>query len=233
MNVVYGLLSMQEQSDALTENVRPETRPLIYIVDDSVSITEMLGKKLESLGFDVEIYNSGQVFLEQDNIQEYACLLLDNQMPELTGLEVQKELVKRNLDLPVIFMSGDSSYAEVVEAVKTGALYFLQKPFRMEELSAHLNKAVEYSKDKAEKLHLRRRYQQLISSLTKREKEIYQLITAGHTNKSIAKMLDISVGTVEFHRANVMKKLDASSLAELMSISRGIIDLAGQTLSQI
>ena len=141
-------------------------------------------------------------------------------MPGMTGLEVQAELLNRDVSIPIIFISGDSRYNEVVDAVRDGAFYFLQKPFSRSELLSQVREAIAESRRRQEKSIQSAHYDDLLDKLTGREMEVYRLFTDGHTNRVIAEKLEISNGTVEFHRANMMKKLGAASLSDLIEISR-------------
>ena len=141
-------------------------------------------------------------------------------MPGMTGLEVQAELLNRDVSIPIIFISGDSRYNEVVDAVRDGAFYFLQKPFSRSELLSQVREAIAESRRRQEKSIQSAHYDDLLDKLTGREMEVYRLVTDGHTNRVIAEKLEISNGTVEFARANMMKKLGAASLSDLIEISR-------------
>ena len=141
-------------------------------------------------------------------------------MPGMTGLEVQAELLNRDVSIPIIFISGDSRYNEVVDAVRDGAFYFLQKPFSRSELLSQVREAIAESRRRQEKSIQSAHYDDLLDKLTGREMEVYRLVTDAHTNRVIAEKLEISNGTVEFHRANMMKKLGAASLSDLIEISR-------------
>ena len=141
-------------------------------------------------------------------------------MPGMTGLEVQAELLNRDVSIPIIFISGDSRYNEVVDAVRDGAFYFLQKPFSRSELLSQVREAIAESRRRQEKSIQSAHYDDLLDKLTGREMEVYRLVTDGHTNRVIAEKPEISNGTVEFHRANMMKKLGAASMSDLIEISR-------------
>jgi len=138
----------------------------------------------------------------------------------MTGLEVQAELLNRDVSIPIIFISGDSRYNEVVDAVRDGAFYFLQKPFSRSELLSQVREAIAESRRRQEKSIQSAHYDDLLDKLTGREMEVHRLVTDGHTNRVIAEKPEISNGTVEFHRANMMKKLGAASLSDLIEISR-------------
>ena len=197
-----------------------EADPVVYIVDDVEQVQDVVGLILEKEGIKSLAFNSGEDFLAQDGISEVGCLLLDNKMPGMKGLQVQAELLVRDNSIPVIFISGDSRYNEVADAVRDGAFYFLQKPFARTEILDLVREAINTSKARSRRKQQLRHYNALLEELTIREHEVYQLVTEGLTNKAIADSLKISNGTVEFHRANMMKKLHAKSLADLMEISR-------------
>ena len=199
-----------------------EQEPVVYIVDDMEQVQDIIFLILENEGVRAKKFSSGENFLAQKQISQIGCLILDNQMPGMTGLQVQSELLKRNINIPIIFISGDSRYSEVVDAVRDGAFYFLQKPFSRSELLSRVNGAIDESRRRQQETTHTRKFQNLIAALTSREKQVYELVTSGKTNKVIADTLGISNGTVEFHRANMMKKLDAKSLADLMEISRSM-----------
>lgn len=194
--------------------------PVVYIVDDMEQVQDIIFTILQNEGIRAEKFSSGEAFLAKKGVGEIGCLVLDNQMPGMTGLQVQAELLKRKNPLPIIFISGDSRYNDVVEAVRDGAFYFLQKPFTRSELLSNVREAISESFRRQEQMIQSSHYDDLLSKLTNREREVYRLVTEGHTNRVIAEKLEISNGTVEFHRANMMKKLDAKSLADLMEISR-------------
>lgn len=195
--------------------------PVVYIVDDMEQILEIVSMILEAEGIKSKKFSSGKEFLAQKEVSQVGCLLLDNAMPGMTGLEVQAELLKRDNNIPIVFISGESRYNDVVDAVRDGALHFIQKPFTRSELLSHVRSAIEESRKRLQKLDFAAKNRALMNTLTSREREVCKLVTDGLTNKVIAEKLKISNGTVEFHRANMMKKLGAKSLADLMEISRG------------
>jgi two-component system response regulator FixJ len=195
---------------------------MVYIVDDMEQVQEIIYAILENEGIPAKKFGSGEAFLAQKEIREIGCLVLDNQMPGMKGLEVQSELLRRGNNIPILFISGESRYNDVVDAVREGAFYFLQKPFTRSELLSQVREAIQESRTRQKKLKETSHFKSLLDNLTSREKQVYQLVTEGLTNKVIAETLDISNGTVEFHRANMMKKLGARSLADLMEISRSL-----------
>lgn len=195
-------------------------RHAVYIVDDDLLSIEVLSQMLLKSGFTTKKFHSGTEFLDDPNIEDAACIVMDNQLPGMSGIEVQAELLRRNSNVPVIFVSGESDYSDVVEAVRKGALNFLQKPVAPETLVENIERAILVGKERKLKEEQRQNWKQLFGALTAREREIYLLIVSGHTNKMISDALSISVSTVEFHRANLRTKLGANSLAELMALAR-------------
>lgn len=193
------------------------TQAIIYIVDDSDEQLDIAMKMLINAGYKVRTYNSGEEFLRDSKIESIGCVLLDNQMPGLSGLDVQIELKRLKVDLPIVFMSGNSVYGEVVTAIQKGALGFLQKPYTMVELIDQIKIAVDESVRRFDASQSKSTAGQVMDSLTPREKQVYELVIGGHTSKAISELLSITVGTVEFHRANVMKKLDVRTLADLIA----------------
>lgn len=191
---------------------------IIYIVDDAPEILDFVQKVLVIYGFKTECFSSGEEFLKVQSLSSVGCVLLDNQMPGISGLEVQAKLKQSGQNLSILFMSGASSYADVVDAIRNGAVGFLQKPFLHEQLITQVTDAVAQNLKQLQTENSREEYMARVEKLTAREKEVYELVVLGQTNKSIAKQMSISISTVEFHRRNMLKKLGAASMAELMAI---------------
>ena len=193
----------------------------IYLVDDDPEILDAFALYLGTLGYRTELYTSSDEFLNIDSFPENGCILLDNHLPGLSGLEVQQRLSDRGVLLPIVFMSGDSEFKDVVTAVRGGAIGFLEKPFSMASLQSAIEEALseyEASRGEAEQSQANKRR---LHSLTSREREVYELAIKGFTIKKIAEDLDISASTVEFHRSNILKKLEVNSIAELMAQQLG------------
>lgn len=190
------------------------TNPHIYVVDDENRIRELIATALEKKGYSVEQFSSGEELLDVCNFPDEGCILLDNHMPGLKGLTVQQELKKNTqFNLPIIFISGESDIRDVVNAMQGGAVSFLEKPFSLEELFISVKNALIYSKESARQKVFRER----LATLTSREKNVYDLIIKGCTIKSIAKALGISESTVEFHRRNILHKMECETIAKLMA----------------
>ena len=198
-----------------------EAKPVVYVVDDSEDNVTVYSWMLSSSGYEIKTYPSGVEFLKETELSPVGCVLLDNQMPEVSGLQVQSTLIERGIKLPIVFMSGASSYSDVVEATRKGAQGFLEKPFHKAELLQLVNAAVEQSREQLTAGDAEADYdgKRLPELLTKREYEVCKLIIGGSTNRNIADTLGISVSTVEFHRANLMEKLGVKNLADLVKLA--------------
>lgn len=191
----------------------------IHIVDDDPSMLKYLSELVKTINYKAETYESAGEFLESYTDDGHGCLILDLRLPGISGLDLQDQLAANNIDLPVIMISGFGDVSTVVKAMKAGVLDFLEKPFKGQELLDRIHNAV--NKHKADRVKNTSQNQTLerINSLTKREKEVMALVITGTLNKDIAKILEISVKTVEVHRANVMDKMNASSVADLVRMS--------------
>jgi FixJ family two-component response regulator len=193
---------------------RPDT--LVYLVDDEFSVRDSLTLLIESTGQAVRSFASAEAFLNNYDPEQMGCLLLDVRMPTMSGLELQGELLRREISIPIIFISGHAGIPDSAKAFRAGAVDFLEKPFDNEMLLARIDEAIKKDIASKEQLIEYREIQNRLDHLTAREKEVLSLIVRGHSNKEMAKMLDISNRTIEAHRASIMEKMHANSLAELM-----------------
>ncbi len=175
--------------------------PVIYVVDDNDDHRDILTQSMKKAGYEVEAYASGVEFLRDSNLAEIGCLVLDNQMPDMTGLEVQAKLLEQGSRLPIIFISGWSGIPDAVAAVRDGALDFLQKPFSSDELRTKVDEAVNRCREEYDSSTRAREYEGLLNTLTKRERKVHDLVITGNTNQMITEKLAIKISTVEFHRA--------------------------------
>lgn len=197
----------------------PNNRGLVFIVDDDEAMRNSLRWLIESVGHSVETYDSAQAFLDNHYPGRSGCLLLDVRMPGMSGLELQSQLESHDIRLPVIILTGHGDVGMAVKAMKAGAMDFIEKPFDDELLLAALEKAL--SQD-AEKRELRSSQAEILArmgQLTKRENQVMDMVTNGKSNKEIAAELNVSAKTVEAHRAHVMEKMQAGSLAELVRMA--------------
>jgi two-component system response regulator FixJ len=191
----------------------------IFIVDDDDAVRDSLGLLLKSAGLEAEAFGSGDEFLEAFDPAWEGCILLDIRMPGISGMEVQRRLVDRGCGLPVIFITGHGDIPMAVEAMHLGAHDFIEKPFQDHELLDCIQGALEAQRQQHDALALKQSVQDKFGTLTPREVEVLEAVVQGHANKVIAMDLELSQRTVEIHRARVMEKMQARSLAGLVRLS--------------
>lgn len=196
--------------------------PTVYVVDDSRENLRALAVLLEASGYAVKAFSSGQELLDANIDTGPGCILLDNAMPGMTGIEVQEIIANSWIGLPIIFMSGNSSYEDVFSATRKGAIAFLQKPITRTRLLEEVERAVFLSREQLAQHAATDNHVVLYEQLTDREKEIFKLLAAGKHNKMISNTLGISLRTVEYHRANILKKLKAYFLSDLIAIAKSV-----------
>jgi two-component system, LuxR family, response regulator FixJ len=199
-----------------------ERSPAVFVVDDDEAVRSSLRLLLKSVGLAPNTLGSAREFLASYDPHQPGCLVLDVRMPEMSGLELQETLNLRGAVIPVIFITGHGDVPMAVEAMQAGAFDFLQKPFRDQDLIDRIQRALE--KDRANRTALEERHliQRRLESLTPREREVLDMVAGGKPNKIMAADLGVSQRTVEIHRARVMEKMGASSLAQLV---RMVMDL--------
>ena len=211
----------------ITRHHRPQTvqRPTVFVVDDDAAVRDSLKMLLKSVGQLVETFGSAQEFLDAYRDDRPGCLVLDIRMPGMSGLELQAKLNERRAILPVIFITGHGDVPMAVEAMQAGAVDFIQKPFRDQDLLDRINQALD--KDSANRAALAEKgaIATRLATLTPREHEVMELVVRGKANKVIAGDLNLSQRTVEIHRARVMEKMQAASLAHLV---RMVLEVEGQ-----
>jgi len=192
---------------------------VVYIVDDDDAVRNSLGFLMKSIGIESHGFSSAPEFLDYYDEGVTGCLVLDIRMPGMSGLELQDRLIEMHAILPIIFITGHGDVPMAVEALKKGALDFIQKPFRDQDLIDCINHALDADIDSRNILSERRGILDRIEKLTSRETEVMGLVVLGKPNKIIAADLDVSQRTVEIHRARVMEKMQARSLAQLVRMT--------------
>ena len=196
--------------------------PIVFVVDDDSSMREALTDLISSVGLSVEAFKSAQEFLENRRPDAPACLVLDVRLPGLSGLDLQRELLRTEAPIPIIFITGHGDIPMSVRAIKEGAVEFLPKPFRDQDLLDAIQHALAIDRsarqERSMMAEVRRRYE----SLTKREREVMRLVVSGLLNKQIAGELGSSEVTVKMHRGQVMRKMKAQSIVELLRMSEKI-----------
>jgi len=190
----------------------------VLVVDDDEGVREGIGLLLETVGQRYALFASAIEFLEAYESQKGGCLVLDIRMPHMSGLELQQKLNEQGAAIPIIFITGHGDVPMAVEAMREGALDFIRKPFREQDLLDRINEALAFDAGKRAVDRNNQASLERISSLSDRETEVFHRVAAGDMNKAIGFDLGISERTVEVHRSNVMKKLDVRTLAQLVRV---------------
>ena len=193
-----------------------QDKPTVFIVDDDPAVLDSVQLLLRSVDLDAETFSSASEFLEAYDPDRLGCLILDVRMPGMSGLELQERLDSSGSTLPIIFVTAHGDVPMAVQAVKAGAVDFIQKPFRYQELIDKTRQAIEQHARTRKEVAGRNEIVERIASLTPREREVMDLVVEGKANKVIATELGISQRTVEIHRARVMSKMEAASVSELV-----------------
>jgi FixJ family two-component response regulator len=199
--------------------VRIAASPVVFVVDDDPAMRDSLRWLIESTGVQVETFADAQTFLARIRPDVPGCLVLDVRMPGMSGLDLQAELARRGIGLPTIVVTGHAEVPMAVRAVKAGAIDFIEKPFSDQLLLDRVRQGIEMDRLEREGRARRADVLRRLSLLTQREREVLDLVVAGRANKEIAAALHLSPKTVEVHRAHVMEKMQASSVAELVRLA--------------
>ncbi len=201
-----------------------QPEPSVFVVDDDISIRDAIRNLLRSVGLKVETFTTAQEFLNAERPAGPCCLVLDVRLPGLSGLDLQRQLVEMNRAVPIVFITGHGDIPMSVKAIKAGAIEFLVKPFRDQDLLDAVRQGVDRDREtrsrEGEMADLRERYM----SLTPREREAMTYVVRGVINKQIAGEMGISEATVKLHRGRLMHKMRAESLADLIRMSSSILD---------
>ncbi|HEU4582723.1 MAG TPA: response regulator [Polyangiaceae bacterium] len=199
----------------------PEVTVPVFVVDDDISVRESLELLIRDAGWEPRLFESAQSFLAHPRPMAPSCLLLDVTLPGLNGLELQQQLADRS-DMPIIFITGYGDVPMSVQAMKAGAVEFLTKPLREDVLLAAIRGAIERSRVALQRESGLRRLRESHTLLTPRERQVMVLVTAGLSNKQVARELQISEITVKAHRGQVMRKMQAASLADLVTMAASL-----------
>lgn len=196
-----------------------ESKPMVYVVDDNPSIRRALQRLLKSVGLESMAFGSARQFLDYQRPDGVACIVLDVRMPRMSGLDLQKELTALGDDLPIVFVSGHGDISMAVRTMRDGAVDFLPKPFSDQDLLDAINRALTQHErvraENAERVEIQRR----VDRLTPREREVLALVVTGMLNKQIGGELGTTEKTIKVHRARVMEKMEADSLADLVRLA--------------
>lgn len=198
-----------------------QTLGTVYVVDDDEAVRDSIRWLLEASDYKVELYDSGESFIAKYDPFAIAVLLLDVRMNGMSGLEVQEHLIARNADLPIIFITGHGDVPMAVNALKKGAVDFIEKPCDQAALKQQVERMLQEARERRVRNERRSLNEALLRKLTAREQQVLERITAGRLNKQIADDLGISIKTVEAHRASIMDKTNSGTVADLMRVVLG------------
>lgn len=191
----------------------------IYIVDDDNAVRDSLRFLLETNGYIVETFPSGELFLDSYKPDSVSILITDVRMPGMSGLQLQEEMNNRKIDIPIVFITRHGTVPMAVSTMQRGAVDFIEKPFNLTHIQEVISRLINVAQDRAEKTKSQKANDALLGKLTSREQQVLERIVAGRLNKQIADDLSISIKTVEAHRANIMEKLEVSNVADLIKVA--------------
>ncbi len=197
----------------------PAEPPVVFVIDDDQSVRDAVEDLLQSVGLKVQVFGSTQAFLQSKRADGPSCVVLDVRLPGPSGLEFQRHLVEAGIHLPIIFISGHGDVPMTVRAMKSGAVEFLTKPLREQELLDAVHAAIERDRLRRQEASVVADLQARHDSLTAREREVFALVVTGRPNKQIAAQLDLSEMTVKVHRSQITRKMQAKSVVDLVRIA--------------
>jgi two-component system response regulator FixJ len=190
----------------------------VYIVDDDKAVSGGIKRLVESIGLEAAVFSGGQEFLDAYDGSEPGCLVLDIRMPDMNGITLQSKISGNNINIPIIFLTGHGDVPTATKAFKGGAFDFFEKPFNEHALLERIQQALATDLRERDAFALRHEAIEKLKQLSDRERQVLDLVMAGKPNKVIAMDLELSQSTIEVHRANVMKKMKADSLAQLVTL---------------
>jgi len=200
-------------------SIRNEEQAVVFVIDDDADLRDGLSNLLRSVGLQVRAFGSATDFLESKLPDAPSCLVLDVRLPGLSGLDFQSELIKKNIGMPIVFMSAHGDIPMTVRAMKAGAVEFLPKPFHDQSMLDAVHSALEKDRERRKGIGDTSQLRSSFDSLTSREQEIFAYVASGLMNKQIAAEIEVSEITVKVHRASVMRKMGAKSLADLVRMA--------------
>jgi FixJ family two-component response regulator len=196
--------------------------PIVFVIDDDASMRRALGNLFQSVGLEVELFGSASEMLHTKLPDVASCLVLDVRLPGLSGLDFQAELAKANINIPIIFMTGHGDIPMTVRAMKGGAVDFLTKPFRDQDMLDAVVTAIERDRKRREADRIVAHLRTLLETLTPREREVLALVSSGLMNKQVAAELGLAEITVKLHRGHIMRKMGTKSLADLVRTAEAL-----------
>ena len=205
-----------QSKPTMPSGVSSATAPLIRVVDDEAAIQALFERIGQLCGFEVDCHGTAESFLNAYSDDRPGCLVIDLMLPDRSGIEVLQEVTERGCELPIVFMSGMARVSEAVQALKLGSIDFVEKPFDVQKIAEVLRRAVDLDVQRRRQSEDKEAMLRRFESLTRRERQVMEQIVRGAANKEVAASLGLSHKTVEVHRANVMRKTQAGSLAELV-----------------
>ena len=201
---------------------QPEEQGVVFVIDDDALLRDALSRLFRSIGLQVVTFASASEFLNHKLLPSPSCLVLDVRLPGLSGIDFQRELAKADIGIPIVFMTGHGDIPMSVRAMKAGAIEFLPKPFRDQDILDAVQEGLARDRTRRKRAIDISKLKNSYDSLTEREQEVMTLVASGLMNKQIAANLSVSEVTVKFHRSNVMRKMKAKSLAELVRMAESL-----------